>query len=175
MVSRPKMLKPKNPEVDEWKVVKVKIRGKKKYFKPTFDYLLSKYVNQKTESRDRSSKSSATPSLKQDRSRSHRSDHTSNVIKIGSMDITIIDQVDNNILDHGAINKSLTSEYMQPRWCPTGLSHTQKRRLQRLRIQESKERELKPLKEYNKKEVPVRPLLSIKKEWRAKQVIPASN
>jgi hypothetical protein len=53
------MLKPKNPKVDEWKVVKTKVKGKKKNFKPTFDYLLSKYVNQKIESRDRSSKGSA--------------------------------------------------------------------------------------------------------------------
>jgi hypothetical protein len=58
------MLKPKNPQVDEWKVVRAKVKGKKKNFKPSFDYLLSKYVNQKTELRDRSSKGSATPSLK---------------------------------------------------------------------------------------------------------------
>jgi hypothetical protein len=169
------MLKPKNPEVDEWKVIKAKVKGKKKNFKLTFDYLLSKYVNQKTESRDRSSMESATPSLKQDQSCSHRSGYASNVIKIGSADVTINDQVDNKILDHGA-NKSLASEYMQPRWCPPALSHTQKRRLQPLQNRESKEKELKPLKEVNKKkEVPARPLLNIKKEWRPKQVIPASN
>jgi hypothetical protein len=52
MMSWPKMLKLKNPEVDEWKVVKAKVNGKKEKFKLTFDYLLSKYVNQKTESRD---------------------------------------------------------------------------------------------------------------------------
>jgi hypothetical protein len=92
------------------------------------------------------------------------------------MDVTINGQVDNKILDHGASNKSLASEYMQPRWCPLGLSHTQKRRLQRLRNQEIKEKEVKPLKEVNKKkEVPASPLLSIRKEWRPKQVIPASN
>jgi hypothetical protein len=107
MTSRPKMLKPKSPEVDEWKVFKVKVKGKKKNFKPTFDYLLSKYVNQKTVSRDWSSKGSVAPSLKQDRSRSHRSGYTGNVIKIGSIDVTINDQVDNKILDHGASRKSL--------------------------------------------------------------------
>jgi hypothetical protein len=101
MTSRSKMLKPKNPEVDEWKVVNTKIKGKKKKFKPTFDSLLSKYVNKKTKSRDRSSKVSAAPSLKQDRSRSHRSGYTSIVIKIESIDVTINDQVDNKILDHG--------------------------------------------------------------------------
>jgi hypothetical protein len=79
--------------------------------------------------RDRSSKSSVALSLKQDRSRSHRSSYASNVIRIESMDVTINDQVDNKILDHGVSNKSLASEYMQPRWCPPGLSHTQKRRL----------------------------------------------
>jgi hypothetical protein len=176
MTSRPKMLKLKNPEVDEWKVVKARVKGKKKNFKPTFDYFLSKYVNQKTKSIDRSSMGSTTPSLKQNRSRSHRSGYTNDVIKIGSIDVTINDQVDNKISDHGASNKSLTSEYMQPRWCPPGLSHTQKRRLQRFRNQESKGNELKPLKEVNKKkEVPVRPLLNIKKEWRPNHLIPASN
>ena len=28
------------------------------------------------------------------------------------------------------------SKYLQPRWCPSGLSHTQKRRLQRMRKKE---------------------------------------
>jgi hypothetical protein len=133
-------------------------------------------VNQKTESRDWSSKGIVAPSLKHDQSRSDRSSYTSNVIKIWSMDVTINGQFDNKILDHAASNKSLASEYMQPRWCPPGLSHTQKRKLQQLQNQESKEKELKPLKEVNKKkEVPGRPLPSIRKEWRPKQVIPASN
>jgi hypothetical protein len=130
VVNRPKMLKPKNLRVDEWKVVKAKVKGKKKNFQLTFNYLLSKYVNQKTESRDRSSKGSVATYLKQDRSHSHRSDYVSNVIKIGSMDVSINDQVGNKILDHGASNKSLASKYMQPRWCHPNLSHTQKRRLQ---------------------------------------------
>jgi hypothetical protein len=59
------------PEVDKCKVVKVKVKGKKKNFKPTFDYLSSKYLNQMTELRDWSSKGSAVPSLKHDRSCSH--------------------------------------------------------------------------------------------------------
>jgi hypothetical protein len=58
------MLKPKNPEADKWKVVKAKVKGKKESFKPTFDYLLSKYVNQKTVSKNRSSKDIAAPSSK---------------------------------------------------------------------------------------------------------------
>jgi hypothetical protein len=72
-------------------------KGKKKNFKPTFDYLLSKYVNQKTELIDWSSKGSAASSLKDDRSHSHRSGYVSNVVKIGSVDVTIDDQADKKI------------------------------------------------------------------------------
>jgi hypothetical protein len=97
MVSQPKMLKPKNPEVDKWNVVKAKLEGKKKNFKLTFDYLLSKYVNQETILRDRSSKGSVVQYLKHDRSRSHRSGYVNNVIKIESVDVTINDQVGNKI------------------------------------------------------------------------------
>ena len=35
--------------------------------------------------------------------------------------------------DHEASSSSSASKYHQPRWCPPGLSHSQKRRLQRLR------------------------------------------
>jgi hypothetical protein len=42
------MLKPKNLEADKWKVVKAKVRGKKENFKPNFDYLLSKLVDNLT-------------------------------------------------------------------------------------------------------------------------------
>jgi hypothetical protein len=58
------MLKPKNPEADKWKVVKAKVRGKKENIKPNFDYLLSKYVNQKAALKNWSSKGIATPSPK---------------------------------------------------------------------------------------------------------------
>jgi hypothetical protein len=63
---RPKMLKPKNPEVDKWKAVKAKVKGKNENFKLTFDYLLSKYVNQRTILKDQSSKGIALPFPKQD-------------------------------------------------------------------------------------------------------------
>jgi len=33
------------------------------------------------------------------------------------------------------------SKYLQPKWCPSGLSHTQKRRLQRMRKKESMEQQ----------------------------------
>lgn len=34
------------------------------------------------------------------------------------------------------------SKYLQPRWCPPGLSRTQKRRLQRMRKQETMEQQV---------------------------------
>jgi hypothetical protein len=36
---RTKMLKPKNPKADKWKVVKAQVKGKNESFKPNFDYL----------------------------------------------------------------------------------------------------------------------------------------
>ena len=52
--------------------------------------------------------------------------------------------------------------YLQPRWCPSGLSHPQKRRLQRLRKQESMEQQ-----------VEVKPIKSVitKMVWRPKRVV----
>ena len=38
-------------------------------------------------------------------------------------------------------------KYFQPRWCPPGLTHTQKRRLQHLRRQEQKEKEAEKLRD----------------------------
>ena len=38
-------------------------------------------------------------------------------------------------------SKSAADKYHQPRWCPSGLTHTQKRKLQRLRNKEKKEQE----------------------------------
>ena len=35
--------------------------------------------------------------------------------------------------DHEASSNGSASKYHQPRWCPPGLSHSQKRRLQQLR------------------------------------------
>ena len=52
--------------------------------------------------------------------------------------------------DHQASSGSPASKYFQPRWCPPGLTRTQKRKLQRLRFQE-KEQEIKKLgdKQFN--------------------------
>jgi hypothetical protein len=92
-----------------------KVKGKKESFDPTFDYLLSMYVNQKTISKNQSSKGIAAPSLKQYRSRSYRSGQTSIVIKIRSMDVIIYDQVNQKTLDHEISNKSSTSKHVQPK------------------------------------------------------------
>jgi len=44
--------------------------------------------------------------------------------------------------DHEAgSRKSMADKYHQPRWCPSGLTRTQKRKLQRLRNKEKKEQE----------------------------------
>jgi len=53
------------------------------------------------------------------------------------------------------------SKYLQPRWCPSGLSRTQKRRLQRLRKQETMGQEVEVK--------PTRPI-AMKKVWRPKQI-----
>ena len=53
--------------------------------------------------------------------------------------------------DHEANSSNLKDQdmekYFQPRWCPPGLTHTQKRRLQRLRRQEQKEKEAEKLRD----------------------------
>ena len=57
------------------------------------------------------------------------------------------------------------SKYLQPKWYPSGLSHTQKRKLQRMRK-----------KETMKQQVEVEPKTStiMKKVWRPKQVASTS-
>ena len=52
--------------------------------------------------------------------------------------------------DHEASSSNLKDQdkekYFQPRWCPPGLTHTQKRRLQHFRRQEQKEKEAEKLR-----------------------------
>ena len=56
------------------------------------------------------------------------------------------------------------NQYLQPRWCPSGLSHTQKRRLQRMR-KESMEQQA---------EVVLARSVTMKQVWRPKQVVSSS-
>jgi hypothetical protein len=61
--------------------------------------------------------------------------------------IVIDDQADTNMEDvtpdrgEGKTDKVVDSKYLQPRWCPPGLTRTQKRRLQRLWLVEMQEKE----------------------------------
>ena len=68
--------------------------------------------------------------------------------------------------DHEASSSTTTSKYFQPRWCPSGLTHTQKRKLQHLRCQEKKGHEVEKLKagQFNK----CRPIIPQSKVWRVK-------
>ena len=54
------------------------------------------------------------------------------------------------------------NQYLQPRWCPSGLSHTQKRRLERMHKKESIEQqaEVAPARSATNKQV-----------WRPKEVV----
>ena len=79
------------------------------------------------------------------------------VVKIGDVNVVVKDvgkkpmvfgklaQTDPQKLvlanDHEASSSSSVNKYHQPRWCPPGLSHSQKRRLQCLRRQEQKVKE----------------------------------
>jgi hypothetical protein len=93
-----------------------------------------------------------------------RSNVAKKVIKIGNNDVVmegclkgsvIINsstqaQVGNNSRsselranDHEASSSKSDPKYHQPRWCPGGLTHTQKRKLQRMRAREKKDQESK--------------------------------
>ena len=50
--------------------------------------------------------------------------------------------------DHEAgSSRGAADKYHQPRWCPSGLTHTQKRKLQRLRNKEKKEQEKEKMRD----------------------------
>ena len=57
------------------------------------------------------------------------------------------------------------SKYLQPKWCPTGLSHIQNRRLQRMCKKESMEQQVEV--------IPTRSA-TVKQVWRPKQVVSSS-
>jgi hypothetical protein len=105
------------------------------------------------------------------------------IIQIGTMDVPVEkdskrpvvlnDQVGTSakkgsvaIDDHEANGRGSNSRYFLPRWCPPGLTHTQRRKLQRLRLQEKKEKGLKEQRDkiFNS----YRPMVPQGKERRAK-------
>ena len=77
---------------------------------------------------------------------------TDDVVKVGNVNVVLKDVGKKTMVfgksaqinsqkrvlanDHEASSSGLANKYHQPRWCPPGLSHSQKRRLQRLRRQE---------------------------------------
>jgi hypothetical protein len=68
--------------------------------------------------------------------------------------------------DHEASGSGSNSKYFLPRRCPPGLTHTQRRKLQRLRLREKKEKELEEQRDkiFNS----YKPMVPQGKEWRAK-------
>jgi hypothetical protein len=68
--------------------------------------------------------------------------------------------------NHEASGSSSNSKYFLPRWCPPGLTRTQRRKLQRLRFQEKREKELEKQRDeaFNQ----YRPIIPQGKEWRVK-------
>ena len=81
-------------------------------------------------------------------------------------------QISNNLVEkdlncskEGEKDMKENSKYLQPRWCPSDLSHTQERRLQRLRKQESMEQQVDV--------EPTKPVI-MKKVWRLKQIVSSS-
>jgi hypothetical protein len=105
------------------------------------------------------------------------------IIKIGMMDVPIEkdgkrpvvlnDQVWTSVQkgyvatnDHEASGSSSNSKYLLLRWCPPGLTHTQRTKLQRLRLREKKEKELGEQRDkiFNS----YRPMVPQGKKWRAK-------
>jgi hypothetical protein len=71
------------------------------------------------------------------------------IIKIGIADVVIqednkgpiiFDESANTTKKDTATNKIVDPKYSMPRWCPAGLTRSQKRKLQRLRAKESQEK-----------------------------------
>ena len=65
--------------------------------------------------------------------------------------------------NHEAGGSKVADKYHQPRWCPEGLTHTQKRKLQRLRNKEKREQEAEKARDeyFNK----YRPMIPQGKVW----------
>jgi hypothetical protein len=68
--------------------------------------------------------------------------------------------------DHDASGSKSRPECFLPRWCPPGLTHTQRRKLQRLRLREKREKELEKKRDEDFNSY--RPMVPQGKEWRVK-------
>jgi hypothetical protein len=73
------------------------------------------------------------------------------IIKIGTVDVIIQENNEEPMIFGESTNttqkedttaiKTANPEYSMPRWCPAGLTRSQKRKLQRLRAKENQEKE----------------------------------
>ena len=70
--------------------------------------------------------------------------------------------------NHESSGSKVLDKYHQPRWCPEGLTHTQKRKLQCLRNKEKREQESEKARDeyFNK----YRPMIPQGKVWQVKTV-----
>ena len=69
--------------------------------------------------------------------------------------------------DHEASgSKSIADKYHQPKWCPLGQTHTQKRKLQRLRNKEKREQEAEKMRDEHLNKY--RPMIPQGKVWQIK-------
>jgi hypothetical protein len=64
-------------------------------------------------------------------------------------------------------NKVVDSKYLQPRWCPPGLTRTQKRKLQQLRLADMREKEREKQRDELFNEI--KPMTLPEQEWRWKE------
>jgi len=73
--------------------------------------------------------------------------------------------------DHEASGRKVADKYHQLRWCPPGLTHTQKRKLQCLRNKEKKQQEEEKMRDehFNR----YRPMIPQGRTWQAKATQPA--
>jgi hypothetical protein len=71
--------------------------------------------------------------------------------------------------DHEASGSKSRPEYFLPRWCPPGLTHTQRWKLQHLRLREKREKELEKKRDEDLNSY--MPMVPQGKEWRVKMVL----
>jgi hypothetical protein len=97
------------------------------------------------------------------------------VIKIGTTDVVVQqnnegpmifgESANTNKKEDMTVNKTADSKYSMPRWCPSGLTRSQKRKLQRLRAKENQEKEAEKIFNDTHPQYP-----PPQKRWRPKSV-----
>jgi hypothetical protein len=86
---------------------------------------------------------------------SDRKNNKKDIIKIGTADVIIQENNEGPMIFGESANTTKKEDtaaiqpadpkYSMPRWCPSGLTRSQKRKLQRLRAKESQEKETKKI------------------------------